>query len=460
LRDESLNIQLGAAQKHDGVKCVARIGWIALTALVLIAAFLKAPQFPTNDPALFEYYGQHLLRGQHLYVDLWDNKLPSIYLVNELWQRLFGTHYAWHLVVEMLINTGSVVLFSALLRRYELASRPWATFCFAAILVLPPAAYDYTEFYALPLILGALLLVDSPLAAGACIALAATFWLPSVLVGVVICWQRGGLSRIGLFAAGVLAVAVPYGAAFIYIMGAHVVEALAATWPAYIRHGSASLTVSRLAWLRALYAPIIISGAGAALAAFLAFIRRPDNDAQRLAIGWICATVIGGAIPGNASFHHFVPSLAALVFGIAAFAGVPFERRTLLPRMLAGLAAVVLLSTTVRSMVSQVRDITGLSRSAQTIGACVERAFGSNATIYVAEFAPELYLAADAAPGNPFAMVDPMLDMTQRTGAHIRSPRVFIALAGDQAPPAYELRYIAEPWWRVYTKPHDALECG
>jgi hypothetical protein len=431
-----------------------------LTGLVLITAFLKAPQFPTNDPALFEYYGQHLLRGQHLYVDLWDNKLPSIYLVNELWQRLFGTHYGWHLAVEMLINTGSILLFSALLRRYKLASRPWATFCFAAILVLPPAAYDYTEFYALPLILGALLLVDLPLLAGACIALAATFWLPSLLVGVIICWQSRRLGQVALFVAGILAVGVPYGAALIYFLGANVVEALAATWPAYIRHGSASLTLSRLAWLRALYAPVIISGAGVALATFLTFIRRPTNDAQRLAIGWICATVIGAAIPGNASFHHFVPSLAALVFGIAAFAGIPFERRTLILRTVAALAALVLLSSTVRSMVSQVRDIAGLSRSAQTIGACVKRAFGANATIYVAEFAPELYLAADAAPGNPFAMVDPMLFMTQKTGASMRAPRVFIALVGDQAPPSYVLRYTAEPWWQVYTKSDTADKCA
>jgi hypothetical protein len=434
-------------------------GWLVLTVLVLVAAFLKAPQFPTNDPALFEYYGQHLLRGQQLYVDLWDNKLPSIYLVNELWQWLFGAHYRWHLAVEMLINAGSVALFSALLRRHKLASWPWATFCFAAILVLPPAAYDYTEFYALPLILGALLVVDLPLLSGACIALAATFWLPSLLVGVVICWQRRRLGRIAPFAAGVLAVAVPYAAAFIYIIGAHVVEALAATWPAYIRHGSASLTVSRSAWLRALYGPIIISGAGAAIAAFLAFIRRPDNDAQRLAIGWVCVTVIGAIVPGNASFHHFVPSLAALVFGIAAFARLPVERRTLVPRMLAAFAAIALVSGTVRSMVSQVHDVGGLSRSAQTIGACIERAFGANTTIYVEEFAPELYLAADAAPGNPFAMVDPMLGMTQRTGAPIRSPRVFIALVSDQAPTSYELQYIAEPWWHVYTKPGASLTC-
>jgi hypothetical protein len=158
--------------------------WLLLTGLVVAGGLLKTPQFPTNDPALFEYYGQQLLRGQRLYVDLWDNKLPSIYLINEFWQWLFGAQYRWHIVVEMLMNAGSVTLFLALLRRHKLSTWPWATCCFAAILVLPPAAgYDYTEFYALPLILGALLAVDVPLLAGACIALAATFWLPSLLIG-------------------------------------------------------------------------------------------------------------------------------------------------------------------------------------------------------------------------------------------------------------------------------------
>jgi hypothetical protein len=132
----------------------------------------------------------------------------------------------------------------------------------------------------------------------------------------------------------------------------------------------------------------------------------------------------------------------------------------LIPRIVAALAALVLLSSTVRSMVSQVRDVTGLSESAQTIGACIRRTFGTNATIYVVEFAPELYLAADAAPGNPFAMIDPMLFMTQKTGVNIRAPRVFIALPGDQAPPSYLLRYTADPWWQVYTKLNVTYECA
>jgi hypothetical protein len=433
--------------------------WLLLTGLVVAGGFLKTPQFPTNDPALFEYYGQQLLRGQRLYVDLWDNKLPSIYLINEFWQWLFGAQYRWHVVVEMLMNAGSVTLFLALLRRHKLSTWPWATCCFAAILVLPPAAgYDYTEFYALPLILGALLAVDVPLLAGACIALAATFWLPSLLIGAIICWQGRRIGRVALFVAGVLAVAVPYAVAFIVIIGAQAVTTLAATWPAYIKQGSASLTVSRLALVRSLYEPVIISGAGAGLAAFLTFVRRPENAAQKLAIGWICASLIGGAIPGHPSFHHFVPSLAALVFGIAAFAAVPFGRRTLLPRALAALAAVLLLSSTVRSVVFQARSVRMLARSAQSIGACIERGFGPNTVIYVAEFAPELYLAANAAPGNPYAMVDPMLYMTQRMGVTIRSPQVFIGLADDPVPPSYQLRYVAAPW-HVHTEPRAALRC-
>jgi hypothetical protein len=432
--------------------------WLVLSGLVVVVGILKAPQFPTNDPALFEYYGRHLLRGARLYVDLWDNKLPSIYLVNEFWQWLFGDRYRLHVVVEAVVNVLSIALFAALLRRHKLQNWSWATFCFAVALMLLPAAYDYTEFYAVPLILGAFLAIDLPFLAGACIALAATFWIPSLLLTIVFCLQRRRLWPIVSFAGGVLAVAIPYAAAFVFIMGAHTVTALAATWPVYIRQGGTSLTTSRLGFLRSLYAPMIISGAGACLAAFLVFVRRPNSDAQRLAIGWICASLIGTLLTGHPSFHYFIPSLAALIFGIAAFAEYPFKERPVLPRMVAALAALLLLSGTVESVFVQNRDVAEVARSAQAIGTCIYRELGSNTVIYAAEYAPELYLAADAVPGNLFAVIDPVLSMTQKMSANMHAPKVIIAIAEDAPPPLYQLRYIAEPW-RVYTEGRIPLTC-
>jgi hypothetical protein len=233
---------------------------------------------------------------------------------------------------------------------------------------------------------------------------------------------------------------------------------LAATWPAYIKEGGVALSGSRLDFLRSLYAPVIVSGAGACIAVFLTFVRRPNTDAQRLAIGWKCATLIGTLITGHPSFHYFIPSLAALVFGTAAFLGVRSAWRFTLPRAIAALVALLMLVGTARSGFVAVRDLTDAAGSARAIGTCIDRAFGPNAVIYAAEYAPELYLAADAVPGNPYAVIDPVLHITQKMSVPMRVPKVLIAIAEDAAPPAYRLRYTAEPW-RVYTERRVALLC-
>jgi hypothetical protein len=432
--------------------------WLSLTGVALLVGFVKAPPFPTIDPALFEYYGRQLLGGARLYVDFWDYKLPSIYLVNELWQWLFGDRYRFHVAVEVFVNALSIGLFAALLRRHKLPTWPWATFCFAAVLVLPPAAYDFTEFYALPLILGAFLAIDTPFVAGICLALALTFWIPAVLLGIVSCIQRARRDWLVLFAAGVLAVVIPYATVFVLVLGPNTMSALAATWPAYIKQGGTSLATSRLGFVRSLYAPLVASGAGVCILAFLAVLRKPANDAQRLAIGWIGAALIGTLITGHPSFHYFIPSLAALMFGIAAFAGAPRGRHVAFPRLLAASGAALLFFGTAGSALVRVREVSDAARSAQLIGACTEHAFGPGTIIYAAEYAPELYLAADALPGDRFAVVDPVLQMTQTLAAIRRPPAVFIGLADDVAPPSYRLRYAADPW-RVYTAPRDALNC-
>src|SRR5262245_37981932 len=46
------------------------------------------------DQALFAVIGEGLLRGDRLYVDLWDHKPPAIYVLYAAIIRLFG-HSAW-----------------------------------------------------------------------------------------------------------------------------------------------------------------------------------------------------------------------------------------------------------------------------------------------------------------------------------------------------------------------------
>jgi hypothetical protein len=287
---------------------------------------------------------------------LWDNKLPSIYLVNELWQLLFGAHYGLHTADELVVNGLTIGLFALLLRRYHLAGWPWVTACFAVVLVVLPAEYDFTEFYALPLILGALIALDMPLIAGICLALATTFWIPSALVAVAICVLRARPEWLVRFAAGGLAVVLPY--AFVVLLGPHTISALAATWPAHIKQGGASLATSRLGFIRSLYGPLLSSGAGLCIALFLVFIRRPGNEAaQRLAIGWIAAALVGTVITGHPSAHYFVPALGALMFGVAAFAGPSLAPYRAVPRLLAATAAMLLLFVTIPAAYANYRDV-------------------------------------------------------------------------------------------------------
>ena len=438
----------------------ATAAWLALAGIVLIAGFIKAPAFPTNDSALFEFYGRHLLQGQRLYIDLWDNKLPSIYWVNELWQKLFGEQFRLHIGAEMVVNTLAVILFAMLLRRHKLSAWPWATFTFAAVLVLPSAEYNYTEFYALPLILTALLFTfDRPFLSGVSLACAATFWIPSLLVGLVVLYPARRLRTLALFVSGVLAFAVAYAMILVVIVaGTGTIAALATTWPAYIKQGYEALGLSRLGFFRSLYDPLIVSGAGFCIMAFLTVIRRPESRTERLAVSWICATLIAAVVPGHPSFHYYIPSVAALMFGIATFAGAPFGGWSAIPRVVTALVTLFFLAGTARSVATQIRAVTDAAGSARRIASCSRDTFGPGAVIYATAYAPELYLAGDAVPGNRYALVDPEMHMTQKTGLPIRPPRVFIGLEETPAPPSYRLRYIARPWL-VYTKPRVALRC-
>jgi len=82
--------------------------WVA--ALVLAGAFLLREPYPSEDSAFFEYVGRALSEGRHLYSDLWDNKLPSVFLVNQLWWKLFGAHYRAHLLAEAIVCVLTVLL--------------------------------------------------------------------------------------------------------------------------------------------------------------------------------------------------------------------------------------------------------------------------------------------------------------------------------------------------------------
>src|ERR1700732_1363717 len=122
--------------------------YVAASALAVAGSILKAPFFPSDDPALFEYYGWAMLHGQRLYADLLDVKPPSIYVVNELWQWLFGENYALHTYAEAAVAAATIALFALLLRRWKIRACALGTFLFAVFFTLPLREFDFAEQYA------------------------------------------------------------------------------------------------------------------------------------------------------------------------------------------------------------------------------------------------------------------------------------------------------------------------
>jgi hypothetical protein len=156
---------------------------VSVIAACAVAAVVLQGRYPISDNALFEYVGRAIARGHSLYRDVWDNKLPGVYYVNALWQKLFGEDYALHAIAETCLAMASVTLFGAVARTFEL--KTWlpaaAVLAFVLCIILP---LNISEGYALPLLLASVLaaLQHRPLLCGCAIGLAAAFWLPSVFM--------------------------------------------------------------------------------------------------------------------------------------------------------------------------------------------------------------------------------------------------------------------------------------
>ena len=61
---------------------VLQIVFIALFVAVVLAQANPFYQSPNRDGGLFMYMGERILKGDKLYVDIWDNKGPLIFYLN------------------------------------------------------------------------------------------------------------------------------------------------------------------------------------------------------------------------------------------------------------------------------------------------------------------------------------------------------------------------------------------
>jgi hypothetical protein len=370
----------------------------------LVVAFVKATPFPTSDSAYFEFVGRQMLHGAQLYRDIWDNKLPSIYLTNALWQMIMGEQYRLHIAAEITIQALSAVLFALVLRNMGIRSWPAATFVFIAIYVVLPAGYNQTEQYALPLSLLALLCLqkEKPIACGIALVAAASYWIPAALLVLpVVAWWRADAAALKrFFSAASAAAAVAVAAAFALI-GAGPLRALAQSWLLYVTEPGPAHHYGKLGAAKTisinLRLGLYISGIGVLLPLFAARVRKPQTREQRLALWWSIATLAGAMTSARFFSHYFFLAIPALIAAIAVFPPRPV--RWLNACAVAFAAYFAVRSAQFMVHEAKVNDLE-YTRIAHATGA-IERAIGRGAVIE-GDAEPGLLLAAHARTRTPY----------------------------------------------------------
>jgi 4-amino-4-deoxy-L-arabinose transferase-like glycosyltransferase len=103
--------------------------WIGLALLVLtLIVRLRLLDLPfERDEAAFAYIGRALWGGERLYTDLYDNKLPGLYLIYALFGRLFGVQPAGIHLGALLWHGATLAVLFLWLR--EVWGRPRALAC-------------------------------------------------------------------------------------------------------------------------------------------------------------------------------------------------------------------------------------------------------------------------------------------------------------------------------------------
>jgi len=370
--------------------------YLALSALALVGSVLKAPFFPSEDPGLFEYYGWAMLHGQRLYADLLDVKLPSIYVVNEFWQWLFGENYALHTYAEAAVAAATIALFALLLRRWKIRAWALGTFLFAAFFTLPFREFDYAEHYAVFFIVLGLYLSARGwnLLGGVAIALATTFWLPAVLTTIPILTQPIARRERLLLGAGFVAATVFYLLVSLAAFGPQFFADLPHLWAE--RAAAKNFFWSEFGIVDSAFGPAIL-----AMVLMLVLVaRRPVGDASRFALIWSACALVA-ALPPNLFETYFVPSTPAFAMAIASF-GLSFGdivRRPPIARVgafVVALAAAAFIVVAAQRVLEIRNAVSAGVLNYVVVGHWIRSSLGGDATIYSDEYLPEVYLAAHA----------------------------------------------------------------
>src|ERR1700693_1550241 len=461
----------------------ARGDWsyLGLSALAVVVSVLKAPPFPINDPALFEYFGREMLHGQRLYADLLDVKPPSIFIVNELWQRLFSDDYALQTYAEAAVNIAAIALFALLLRRWKIEAWAPGTFLFALSFSLPFPQFDYSQHYATFCIVLALSLsaCGRTLWAGAALALATTFWIPAALTALPILLQPTARREHITLATGFAGTLALYLLWMLAAFGPSVFEYFVTIWRDYGSSGGGGLNFPQHGNpgidLEQLRVTILYSALGPAVGVLVlllvAVARAPVSAASRFALIWSACALLGTAIPPKFAEHYFLPAVPALSMAIASF-GLPKPRLNW--RLLAVAGALALMVVAVQQTLFFTRSFRARALSVVNLGEWIRSSTGAGAIVYPYEFVPEVDLAASAhLPSSDAGLHNILLRrFAWRTppevvvfGPFVIPPRVRQGLPVKirSSPAAQPIAYVPVCFcltggFAVYVRPHDAAD--
>lgn len=114
--------------------------WVlGLSALIFLQARLRLLAIPLDrDEGGFAYMGYHMLRGDRLYTDMLDNKLPGLYLLSGVFTNIFGLNAVSMHLLLLVANVVTAFLFFKLIdRMYDQKTAFWSTAILLLLLVSP-----------------------------------------------------------------------------------------------------------------------------------------------------------------------------------------------------------------------------------------------------------------------------------------------------------------------------------
>lgn len=287
---------------------------LAVAALVVVGFAIRFYSLPCYDSALFEYVGRAISDGRMLYRDIWDNKMPGVFYINALWNVLFGQNYTAHAIAEAVIDLFSVALLARLLA-FEGATCWGPPAALVGILLAILGFANYTEHYALPIILIAVLCARERryFASGVALALAALFWLPSLITIVAILVARAHRrfdAVMGSTITGIVAVLTALVA-----FGIPACEELLMSWTSYV--GSGESLQSRFADIAGVAAPLgfvfVFGGIG-----LWSSWRGRRSERGKFALVWLIVAFAGAMLALRPFVHYFLPTLPASIYAVIA----------------------------------------------------------------------------------------------------------------------------------------------